>query len=209
GLKTLIKPFKKGTDEWSHPYHKPDNNPQSEDIVMKRPFMTHYMVEPWYCPLPMMSVISGGRVFKVFGDRSSARPQEPLVNKLLCMNAFNGTQLWQRDLSPGFMIHRNTLIATPDTLFRRDDKSSKLTDPIDSRCMALRKGRLYYYSEAKFLACLDVKSGKVLWRNTSKELLDAVGTTKAAQHWLLGFASTAYLKCSDDALYFAGPNRPL
>jgi len=64
GTKTLTKPFKKGTDEWSHPYHKPDNNPQSEDIVMKRPFMTHYMVEPWYCPLPMQSVISGGRVFK-------------------------------------------------------------------------------------------------------------------------------------------------
>ncbi|MSQ95657.1 MAG: hypothetical protein EXR98_14005 [Gemmataceae bacterium] len=314
GNKKLTKPFAKGTDEWSHPYRAPDNNPQSQDTVMKRPFMTHYMVEPWYCPLPMQSVISGGRVFKVFGDRSSAKPQEPLINKLLCMNAFNGTVLWQRELSPGFMIHRNTLIATPDTLYLGDDKSCKLIDPItgkirdeivvtneesdgpvwkwmaleggvlyalvgekelpdeplkgdrirgagwpwwkinqykfgfgknllafdpkskkilwhhreatpiDSRGMAMRNGRIYYYSEgdipskkkpgeservAFFLACLDAKNGKVIWKNTSEELLKTISTTKSAQHWLLGFASTAYLKASDDALFFAGPNRPL
>ena len=85
----------------------------------------------------------------------------------------------------------------------------KEADSIDSRGMAMLKGKLYYYSEGKFLACLDAKDGKIIWKNSSKELLDAVGKTKAAQHWLLGFASTAYLKCSDDALYFAGPNRPL
>ena len=83
GGKALTKAFAKGTDEWSHPYRAPDNNPQSADTVLKRPFMTHYMAEPWYCPLPMQSVISGGRIFKVFGDRSSAKPQEPLINKLL------------------------------------------------------------------------------------------------------------------------------
>jgi len=299
GHGVVTKPFAKGTDEWSHPYRAPDNNPQSQDVVLKRPFMTHYMVEPWYCPLPMQSVISGGRIFKVFGDRSSAKPQEPLVNKLLAMNAFNGTVLWERELSPGFMIHRNTLIATPDTLFLGDDQSCKLIDPItgkirdeividkpnadgptwkwmaleggvlyamvgekeapdqplkgdrirgagwpwwsikdykfgygknlfaidpktkkilwhvreeepiDSRGMAMLKGKLYYYSENKFLACLDTKSGKIIWKNSSDELLKAVGNTKGAQHWLLGFASTAYLKCTEDALYFAGPNRPL
>ncbi len=299
GNKTLTKPFAKGTDEWSHPYRAPDNNPQSQDTVMKRPFMTHYMVEPWYCPLPMQSVISGGRVFKVFGDRSSAKPQEPLVNKLLCMNAFNGTVLWERDLSPGFMIHRNTLIARPDTLYLGDDKSCKMIDaitgkirdeivvtkehsdgpvwkwmameggvlyalvgeketpdeplkgdrirgagwpwwkinqykfglgknllafdpkskkvlwhireaePIDSRGTAMLKGKLYYYCEGKHLACVDTKNGTILWKNSSKELLTAVGGTKGAQHWLLGFASTAYLKASDNALFFAGPNRPL
>ena len=133
GDKTLTKPFRAGTDDWKHPYRAPDNNPQSQDTVMKRPYLTHYMAEPWYCPLPMQSVISGGRVFKVFGDRSSAKPQEALVNKLLCMNAFNGTQLWQKDLSPGFMIHRNTLIATPDTLYVGDDKSCQLIDPLTGK----------------------------------------------------------------------------
>jgi outer membrane protein assembly factor BamB len=298
GSKTLTKGFRAGTDEWSHPYHGPDNNPQSADTVVRRPFMTHFMAEPWYCPLPMMSVISGGRVFKVFGDRSSAKPQEPLVNKLMAMNAFNGTVLWQRDLSPGFMIHRNTLIATPDTLFLGDDKACHLLDTvtgqvrdtivvpadksegpvwkwmaledgvlyalvgaketsdeplksdrirgagwpwwkiknfsfgngkdflaidpktkkvlwhhhepesIDARGLVMRKGRIYYTCEEKFLACLDAKTGQVVWKNKDRNLLDAIGTTKDAQHWLLGFASTAYLKCSDEALFFAGPNRP-
>src|SRR5262249_30793218 len=36
----------------------------------------------------------------------------------------------------------------------------------------------------------------------------AIGAEGAAQHWMLGFASTAYLKASDEALYFAGPQRP-
>jgi len=319
GSKTLTKGFAAGTDEWSHPYHGPDNNPQSGDTVARRPYLTHYMAEPWYCPLPMQSVIAGGRIFKVFGDRSSARPQEALVNKLLAMSAFNGTILWQRDLSPGFMIHRNTLIATPDTLYLGDDKSCKLidaatgklrdeilvpadelpgddlpgdelpggvagmgkadgpvwkwmamedgvlyalvgeseqpdeslrgdrlrgagwpwwriknytfgfgksflaidpktkrilwhhkeTEAIDSRGTALRSGKLYFCSEGKFVACLDAKRGKVLWRNADKDLLAALGSTRPAQHWQLGFASTAYLKCSDEALFFAGPNRPL
>src|SRR5437899_1084379 len=155
---------------------------------MKRPCMTHYMVEPWYCPLPMQSVISGGRVFKVFGDRSSAKPQEPLINKLLCMNAFNGTVLWERDLSAGFMVHRNTLIATPDTLYLGDDKSCKLMDA----ATGMIRDEIV-----------------IIWKNFDKDLIDAVGVSKGAQHWLLGFASTAYLKVSDDALFFAGPNRPL
>jgi outer membrane protein assembly factor BamB len=298
GDKTVVKTFRPGTDEWSHPYHGPDNNPQSNDTVLRRPYLTHFMAEPWYCPLPMMSVVSGGRIFKVFGNRSSAKPQEALVNKLMAMSAFNGTVLWQRDLSPGFMIHRNTLIATPETLYLADDKSCQLidtatgkvrdeivvpadksdgpvwkwmalengvlyalvgekerpedplrsdrlrgagwpwwkikdyqfgfgknflafdaktkallwhhreTEPIDSRGMAMRNGKLYYTCEGKFVACLDAKAGKVLWRNSDRDLLQAVGDTKDAQHWLLGFASTAYLKVDDDTLFFAGPNRP-
>jgi hypothetical protein len=128
GETELVKPYAPGTDEWTHPYHAPDNNPMSADQVARRPYLTHFMVEPWYCPLQQMTVISGGRMFKTFGDRSSARPQEPLLNKLLAMSAFNGTILWSRDLRPGFMAHRNTLVATPDTLFLGDDKSCQLID---------------------------------------------------------------------------------
>src|SRR5262249_4262238 len=117
GQKEVVKPFPDGVDEWTHPYHGPDNNPQSADRRLRRPYLTHFLAEPWYCPLPEMSVVSAGRIFKAFGDRSSARPQEALINTLLAMNAFNGTILWRRALAPGFMIHRNTFIATPETLF--------------------------------------------------------------------------------------------
>src|SRR5262249_19147325 len=107
------KPMPKDGDEWTHPYHAPDNNPQSNDLEARRPFMTPCLAEPWYCPLTQMTVVSGGRMFKAFGDRSSAKPQEDMLNKLIAMSAYNGTILWQRDLTSGFLIHRNTLIATP------------------------------------------------------------------------------------------------
>src|SRR5262249_28526929 len=63
-------------------------------------------------------------------------------------------------------------------------------------------------SEQKFLACLDAKTGKLLWKNTDKALLEAIGAAGVAQHPMLGFASTAYMKVGDDALFFAGPQRP-
>src|SRR4029434_3312203 len=90
--------------------------------------MTHFLAEPWYCPLTQMTVVSGGRMFKAFGERSSATQQEDMLNKLIAMSAYNGAILWQRDLTPGFLIHRNTLIATPDTLYLGDDASCKLID---------------------------------------------------------------------------------
>jgi outer membrane protein assembly factor BamB len=298
GDQELTKPYAPGTDEWTHPYHGPDNNPMSADQVARRPYLTHFMVEPWYCPLQQMTVISGGRIFKTFGDRSSARPQEPLLNKLLAMSAFNGTILWQRDLSPGFMAHRNTLVATPDTLYLGDDKSCQLIDAvtgivrrqivvpaglsdgpvwkwmavesgvlyalvgasekadeplrgdrlrgagwpwwkisdynfgfgrtllaidpqtskvlwsrreedrIDGRAVCLKNGRLFYYCEGKFLACLDAKDGAVIYKNADADLLAAIGPATPAQNPLFGFASTAYMKCSDEAIFFAGPQRP-
>lgn len=298
GAMELVKPAAKGTGEWTHPYHAADNNPQASDQVARRPFLTHFLAEPWYCPLTQITVVSGGRMFKAFGDRSSAKPQEDLLGKLIAMNVYNGTLLWKRDLSPGFMIHRNTMVATPTTLYVGDDKSCKLIDAatgtvrdeivipegvaegpvwkwmaledgvlyamvgekeasevsfrgdrirgagwpwwkynaykygfgktllaidpaskkilwthkepevIDGRAVCMKSGRLYYYSEDKFLGCLDARSGKVVWKTSDPKLLEAIGTTGQAQHWMLGFASTAYLKCSDNALFFGGPQRP-
>jgi len=298
GSQEIVKPANAGTDEWTHPYHGPDNNPQSEDQVARRPFMTHFLAEPWYCPLGQMTLISGGRMFKVFGDRSSARPQEAMLNKLLAVSAYNGTILWTRDLTPGFMIHRNTFVATPETVYLGDNKSCKVIDaatgrlrdeivapaelcdgpvwkwmaldgkvllalvgeqepreqtlrgdrvrgagwpwwnipryqygfgrtffaidlpskkvrwhrreqdPIDGRAVCMKNGRLYYYSDRKFLACLDAKTGRSVWKNTDPQMLDAIDATGAAQHWMLGFASTAYMKCGENAIYFAGPQRP-
>jgi hypothetical protein len=36
--------------------------------------------------------------------------------------------LWKRELVPGIMVDRNTMIATPTTLYLGDDKSCKLID---------------------------------------------------------------------------------
>ena len=71
---------------------------------------------------------AGGRVFRAFGHIAHKANQNALLNTLLCINGYNGTVLWQRPLHEGFMIHRNTMIATPDTLYLGDDESCKLID---------------------------------------------------------------------------------
>ena len=53
-----------------------------------------------------------------------------MLNTLLAINGYNGTILWKRPLHEGFIIHRNTMIATPDTLYLGDDESCKLLDAL-------------------------------------------------------------------------------
>ena len=133
GRKVLIKPSREGVDDWSHPYHGPDNNPQSQDKVIVAPYLTQFLAEPRYAPLPQVSVASNGRVFKAFGHVAFKEREEPFLNKLVAFNGYNGTILWQRDLTEGVMIHRNTMIATPATLYLGDDKSCKMIDTATGR----------------------------------------------------------------------------
>ena len=301
--KKLIKPFPEGIDNWSHPYHGPDNNPQSNDQIARGPYLTQFLAEPYYAPLPQVAVASEGRVFKAYGHIAFHEREEALLNSLVAYNGYNGTMLWKRKLAPGFMIHRNTMIATPGILYVGDDKSCKVidaatgkledeiipaldiaggtfwkwmamenevlyaligdqeqkdpdimskreshgwpwypiskgfnepenpwgygrnllainpktkkilwshkeTDNIDSRALCMKNGRIYIYLHSAFLACLDSKTGKDIWRKTpdnAPELFKALGADMNRQDWRTNWRTTAYLKCSDKALYFAGP----
>lgn len=129
GEKILTKPEPEGYDDWSHPYHSPDNNPQSQDTVARGPYLTQFLAKPYYGPMPEVTVISGGRMFKAFGHIAFKKRSWAMLQKLVAFNSYNGTILWSRDLQPGFMIHRNTLVATPDTLYLGDNKSCQLIDP--------------------------------------------------------------------------------
>jgi len=71
----VTKPFPPGVDDWSHPYHGPDNNPQSADTVVVAPYLTQFMAEPRYAPLPQVTVASAGRVFKAFFSGSGSWPK--------------------------------------------------------------------------------------------------------------------------------------
>jgi len=63
GAEQIVKPYPETTDDWSHPYHGPDNNPQSNDQLARAPYLTHFLAEPWYSPMPLVTVASGGRLF--------------------------------------------------------------------------------------------------------------------------------------------------
>jgi len=92
--KVQLKPVLNGLGQWTHPYHGPDNNPLSEDRVAKAPFITQFLAEPYYGPMPAVTVTSGGRLFKAFGHISFKKREWAMVGKLVAMNAFNGVILW-------------------------------------------------------------------------------------------------------------------
>lgn len=299
----FVKKPPEGIDDWSHPYHGPDNNPRSLDTVARAPYLTQFLAEPYYAPLPQVTVTSAGRVFRATGHIAFKPREEPLLNTLTAYNGYNGTVLWQRKLESDVMIHRNTMIATPLKLFLGNDEACEIIDAvtgeltdtivasadvtdgsfwkwmafedgtlyaliggeeyrdsvecknweghgwpwdpltrgfnmeenpwgfastmiaidpetkqvlwhhredleIDSRAMAMKNGRVYLFRFGSYLTCLDAGNGEVIWKRTAESdpsLFAALGKNLNRQDWRTNWRTTAYLKCSDDALYFAGP----
>jgi len=83
--------------------------------------------------------------------------------------------------------------------------------PADARSTCLGNGRLYTGHYGRFLACLDAKTGRDIWRRTAAkdpELFKAIGPYRPGQGYIQGWRTQAYLKCTDKALYFAGPQVP-
>ncbi len=128
GQEAWTKPFPEGVDDWSHHYHGPDNNPQSRDRVARAPYLTQFIAEPRYAPAPQAAVSSAGRLFMAFGNVAWHEREEAAMNTLVALNAFNGTTLWKRPLTPGVMVDRSTMVATPEILYLADDKSCKVLD---------------------------------------------------------------------------------
>jgi len=126
---TLTKPFPEGIDAWSHPYHGPDNNPQSRDAVIRYPYLTQFLGYPLFGCISEVTVASNGKLYKAFGHIAFKTAHNEVLNKLYCINGYNGAILWTRPLKQGFMIHRNTMIATPEALYLADDESCKVIDP--------------------------------------------------------------------------------
>ena len=254
--------------------------------------------------MPEVTVAGHGRIYKAFGHIAHKANQNEVLNTLMGINAFNGTILWQRDARPGFMIHRSTMIATPDALLLGDDQSCKIIDGqsgetrdeivvpdgiadgkvwkwmalqdgvlyalvggeevqvdtitsnvrgighwpwdmwkgheyadpktnfgfgrtilaieldtkkvlwtyrddeyLDSRGVCMSHGRIYFYAQDKFLGCLNAADGQVTWKNNDTDLLKAIGPQGAAQFYVTGYATQAYIKCTADQIFFAGPQR--
>jgi outer membrane protein assembly factor BamB len=304
GERQLVKPVPSGIDEWTHPYHGPDNNPQSQDQLVRGDLNTQFIGYPKFSPMPEQSVVAGGRIFKAMGHIAHKANQNEMLNTLLCINAYNGTILWKRPLPEGFMIHRNTMVATDDTLYLGDHESCKMIDAqtgkvldelkispeisdgpvwkwmairegvlyalvgnpeiqvdtqksdrrglghwpwgmwkghdyndprtafgygrtlvafdlkskrllwhyrdqefLDARAVCMNDNFIYCFCPEKFLACVDLNDGKLAWRNTDKKMLDGIGPNGKAQHYVTGYATTCYMKCSNEYLFFSGPQR--
>ena len=100
------------------------------------------------------------------------------------------------------------------TLFAIDPKTKKVlwhhteAQPIDSRCICMKNGRIYLGAYGSTLACLDSRNGREVWRRTAAthpDLFKAMGAFNHGHGYRSGWKSSAYLRCSDKALYFCGP----
>lgn len=304
GSQEIVKPVPDGVDSWSHPYHGPDNNPQSQDQLVRGNFRTQFLAYPKFSPMPEQTVAAGGRLFKAMGHIAHKANQNEWLNTLLCINAYNGTILWKRQLSPGFMLHRNTMIATDEALLMGDHESCKVYDArtgeileeitvpeaitdgpvwkwmalkqgvlyalvgnpeiqvdtqrstrtglghwpwgmwkghdyndprtafghgrtfvaidlktkellwhyrdeefLDARGVCMTDNRIFFCSPERFLACLDATTGKLKYKNSDADLLESIGPNGKAQHYITGYATTSYIKCNSDYVFFAGPQR--
>jgi outer membrane protein assembly factor BamB len=78
---------------------------------------------------------------------------------------------------------------------------------LDARAVCMSGDRIFCYSPERFLLCVDAHDGKLLWRNSDKDLLEAIDANSKAQHYITGYATTAYMKCNDQFVFFAGPQR--
>jgi outer membrane protein assembly factor BamB len=80
-------------------------------------------------------------------------------------------------------------------------------EPLDSRAFCINKDRLFVYSHRKYVEAIRLDTGKRIWRSENPELLAAIGEHDRAQTWKRGYSSQTYAKCSDDVVFFAGPQR--
>lgn len=113
----ITRPALQGVDDWSHWEHGPDNNPVSTDQVIKAPYMTQFLAEPYYIAMPAITTAAGGRTFIAMGHVAHHVREEAWLNTLLARNGYNGTVLWTRKLPDGYLAHRSAFIATDDVFY--------------------------------------------------------------------------------------------
>jgi len=112
--RVVVKPAQQGVDEWRHPYHGPDNNVVSHDRVARLPGELRFQTYPVFAPMPNQTLFAGGRIFFFSGHIAFHEREEPLLNTLTVLNAYNGLRLWSRPLHPDYVVHNVAKLATQD-----------------------------------------------------------------------------------------------
>ena len=124
----IQKPPMKGADDWSHWEKGPDNNPVSNDQIIKAPYMTQFLANPLYIGMPSITTAAGGRTFLAIGHIAHHEREWEGLMKIIARNGYNGTVLWERDLPKGYLVHRSAFIATKDTYHLIDGNRCLLLD---------------------------------------------------------------------------------
>ncbi len=149
--------------------------------------------------------LEGGTLYALVG------PAEPLDPNAFWKSVRHG---WPWDgISQGYNRPEyawgfsKTLVAI-DVNSKRILWSYQADPPIDSRSLCMKSGRIYCASFGHYIVCLDAKTGDVVWQRTAEkdqDVFSAIGPYRPGHGYIGGWKSTVYVKCSDEALYFVGP----
>jgi len=124
----VTKPVPKGIDSWSHWEKGPDNNPVSNDRVIKPPYVLQWLAKPYYSAMPVVTTAAGGRTFVALGNITHHRREWPTLLTLTARNGYNGRVLWKRKLPEGYMVHRSAFVATDDVFYMIDGDHALMLD---------------------------------------------------------------------------------
>lgn len=122
------KPALQGADDWSHWEKSPDNNPVSNDALIKAPYMTQFMATPFYIGMPAITTAAGGRTFLAMGHIAHHEREWEMLNRIIARNGYNGAVLWERKLPDDYIVHRSAFIATKDIYYMMNGDHALMLD---------------------------------------------------------------------------------
>lgn len=93
----ITKESQIGVDQWTHALHGPDNNPSSNDTLLKFPFLPHWRAKPYFnVERQGVTVTGGGRAYVAINDAASWGKDCYL--KLRTYRIYNGQVLWKLNI---------------------------------------------------------------------------------------------------------------
>lgn len=100
----ITKPRPETMDDWKHFLHSPDNNPVSTDAHIGPPDQIQWMATPRFSRAHEQqasfsaAVSEGGRMFYILDDAPRVDIRLPAEWWLIARDAFNGVELWRREM---------------------------------------------------------------------------------------------------------------
>ena len=103
---TMVKPYPKEMDEWTHFRHSAEGNMVAQDTVVGPPHHVRWVAGPMFqrhhamTPGTTVMVGSNGRLFYIQDESPIGFAGLPDRWRLVARDAFNGKLLWARDMGP-------------------------------------------------------------------------------------------------------------
>ena len=97
----ITRPALAGVDNWTHPFHGPDNNPVAKDSAFTLPSAIAWLAKPYQLKWRNVGnrLIVDGRLYMAFGPNDEY--------KFRAFNVYNGSLLWERTLDTNTWAQRH------------------------------------------------------------------------------------------------------